>query len=138
MLLCAFVFLSFFGNDARASHATAPKTGQLNGTWIPTEQEFAGNKMAALSFEKQFLVISDSTYSLTAESADKGTISYSKGKMDIRGKEGPNKGKHFMAIYKLKKDVLTICYNLAGDGYPEKFETEGHAMYFMSTFKRRQ
>ena len=56
--------------------------------------------------------------------------------MDIYGKEGVNSGKHFTAIYKFEEGLLTICYNLSGDRYPEAFETKGKPMYFLSVFKR--
>jgi hypothetical protein len=55
--------------------------------------------------------------------------------MDIYGKEGVNTGKHFTAIYKLENNRLTICYNLAGDKYPELFDTKGRKQYFLCVFK---
>ena len=108
----------------------------LNGTWLPVKQEFGGMSIPPGAFAKQSLVISDSTYTFTAESVDKGVSKYAGGKMDIYGKEGVNTGKHFMALYKLENDQLTICYNLNGDVYPETFDTKGKPKYFMSVFKR--
>ena len=61
---------------------------------------------------------------------------YEAGKMDIYGKEGVNTGKHFTAIYKLEKDEMTICYNLAGDSYPLDFETKSRPTLFLSVFKK--
>ncbi len=119
---------------------TGPKNAitanQLNGNWIPIAQEMGGNTMPKSFYEKQKLSISDSTYVLAAESVDKGIIKYTDGKMDIYGKEGVNAGKHFTAIYKLENDLLTICYNLSGNGYPEKFETNGKPLNFLSVFKK--
>mgnify|MGYP001551270201 FL=1 len=83
------------------------------------------------------LIISDSNYTFTAESVDKGVIRCSGEKMDIYGKEGVNSGKHFTAIYKLENDQLTICYNLSGDAYPEAFDTKGKPKYFMCVFKKQ-
>ena len=83
------------------------------------------------SYNKQKLKICDTTYILTAESVDKGTLKYKNGQMDIYGKEGLNTGKHFPAIYKLDDDQLTICYNLKGNSYPTEFETKSKAGFFV-------
>ena len=108
----------------------------LNGIWIPVKEEIGGQELPALVFAKQKLVISDSTYTFTAESIDKGIVKYSGDKMDIYGKEGVNAGKHFAAIYKYKPAQLTICYNLAGDSYPVAFETKSKPLLFLCVFKK--
>jgi uncharacterized protein (TIGR03067 family) len=108
----------------------------LNGTWIPIRQEIGGKELPKAYFEKQKLILQDSLYTLIAESMDKGITRISPGKLDIYGKEGVNEGKHFTSIYKLEKDELTVCYNLAGDHYPESFSTQGHPLYFLSVFKK--
>jgi uncharacterized protein (TIGR03067 family) len=112
------------------------KTGELNGTWAPVQQEMAGKQYPTSAFENQRLVIRDNMYTVTAESVDKGELKYTDGKMDIYGKEGINAGKHFTAIYKYEKKKLTICYNLKGDSYPETFETKEKPMFFLSVFKK--
>lgn len=109
---------------------------QLNGTWIPVQQEMGGTVLPAASFEKQSLVLNDSTYVFTAESVDKGVVRCNGNKMDIYGKDGVNTGKHFTAIYKVENDQLHICYNLAGDGYPADYKTTGKPMYFLCVFKK--
>jgi len=115
------------------------QTNNLNGTWIPVKQETAGKELPKAVYEKQKLVISDSNYTFTAESVDKGIVRYGKGdKMDIYGKEGVNTGKHFAAIYKFENEQLTICYNLVGDSYPEAFETKSKPTLFLSVFKKKQ
>jgi uncharacterized protein (TIGR03067 family) len=112
------------------------KPGELNGTWVPINQEIAGKRLPSAAFEKQKLIISDNMYTFIAESVDKGELKYSSGKMDIYGKEGVNAGKHFTAIYKYENGQLTICYNLSGDSYPEAFETKSKELLFLSVFKK--
>ena len=113
------------------------KSNVLDGVWIPVKQEISGAELPKSAFEKQRLVISDTTYTFYAESIDKGVSKFSDGKLDIWGKEGVNMGKHFMAIYKYEDEILTICYNLAGNVYPESFDTKGKPAYFTSTFIRQ-
>jgi len=108
----------------------------LNGEWTPVRQEIAGNDLPKTLFEKQKLVISDSIYTLSAESVDKGILNYKDGKMDIYGKDGVNAGKHFTSIYKFENGQLIICYNLTGDSYPETYETKSKPTLFLAAFKK--
>ncbi|MGZ3905028.1 MAG: hypothetical protein ACXVC6_15105 [Bacteroidia bacterium] len=108
----------------------------LNGSWTPVKQEMGGKELPKTVFEKQKLVMIDSSYTVKAESIDKGIARYKNGKMDIYGHDGVNKGKHFTAIYKQEKGFLYICYNLAGDSYPKNYESKDHPMFFLSVFKR--
>jgi uncharacterized protein (TIGR03067 family) len=122
-----------------SSKEAVGQSNKLNGTWVPVKQEIAGKELPKAAYEKQKLVIIDSNYIFTAESVDKGTIRYGNDdKMDIYGKEGVNAGKHFTAIYKLENEQLTICYNLAGDSYPDGFETKSKPTLFLSVFTKQQ
>jgi uncharacterized protein (TIGR03067 family) len=138
-----FICLLIFGLGCANTKNATMKPNKLNGTWVPAKQEMGGTLLPKAAFEKQKLIISDSTYTFTAESIDKGVVKYKDDKMDIYGKEGVNAGKHFTAIYRYENlpagqadEQLTICYNLKGDSYPEAFETKGKPMYFLSVFKK--
>ena len=132
-----FIFLLIIGAGCAGTKNATIKLSRLNGTWIPVKEEMGGTLLPKAAFEKQQLIIRDSTYSFTAESVDKGVIKYSNNdKMDIYGKEGVNKGKHFTAIYKYENEQLTVCYNLLGNSYPEAFETKGKPGLFLSVFKK--
>ena len=108
----------------------------LIGSWVPISQSLGDKELPSSSFGKQKLILSDSSYTVEAESIDKGIVLYNANKMDIYGKEGPNAGKHLTAIYQYENKQLTICYNLKGDGYPENFETKGHPRYFLAVFEK--
>ena len=112
------------------------QSNKLNGSWVPVKLEINGNALPAETFEKHKLIINDTAYTFIAESVDKGIISYKDGKMDIYGKDGVNAGRHITTIYKFENDQLVICYNLAGDKYPESYETKGKPTYFLATFKK--
>ena len=108
----------------------------LNGSWKPVHQEIGGTRLPEAVVTSQQLIIADTNYTVIAESVDKGSMKFNGDKIDIYSKEGVNAGKHFTAIYKLKNDSLTVCYNLAGDGYPAEFTTAGQPLYFLSVFTR--
>lgn len=136
MRLISFIMLILLMAGCASTKNTSVKSKQLNGTWLPIKQEIGGKAFPAAVYQNQKLIIKDSTYTLVAESVDKGIIKFNGNKMDIYGKEGVNVGKHFTAIYKLENDELTICYNLAGNAYPEVFETTGKMTFFLSVFKK--
>jgi hypothetical protein len=93
-----------------------------------------GKALPSPGFDRDTLTLSDTVYNYT--SRDKGMVSYKNGMMDIYSREGVNAGKHFTAIYKVDHGALTVCYNLAGDGYPADFETISKQSLFLAVFKR--
>jgi uncharacterized protein (TIGR03067 family) len=129
--------LLFISMGCASTKQVNEKSKLLNGNWVPVKQEMGGALLPRAVFEKQKLIILDSTYTMIAESADKGVVKYGKDKMDIYGKEGVNAGKHFRAIYKIENRQLVVCYNLAGDSYPETYDTRGKPMYFLSVFEKK-
>lgn len=116
----------------------AGNTNSLNGNWKPVQQEMNGRALPAIVFQSQLLTIQDSLYTLKAESMDKGILRFAGAQMDIYGKEGVNKDKHFTALYALQKDTLRICYNLKGDAYPTTFTTKGGGLLFLSVFVKQE
>ncbi len=131
-----FMFLFFIGSSCGTTKKLSKNSTVLNGIWVPIKQEMGGKELPILAFEKQKLTINDSVYTVIAESIDKGVIIFTDNKMDIYGREGVNAGKHFTAIYKVENGNLTICYNLAGDSYPEAFETKSKRLLFLSVYKK--
>ena len=133
-----FLFLFLLSLGFTHSKNIIMEKNKLDGKWVPIMLEINGNSLPEATFKNQQLIISDSTYIFIAESTDKGLVKYTDDKIDIYGKEDVNAGKHFTAIYKMENELLTICYNLAGDQYPEAFETKGKPSYFLAVFKKEE
>lgn len=136
MRLLTTISVLIFGLGCAGTRNTTSKPNQLNGSWVPVKQEIGGTSLPNTAFATQRLMINDSNYTVIAESVDKGIIQYAGNKMDIYGKDGVNKGKHFTAIYKYENEQLSICYNLTGDSYPETFDTKGKRLFFLSVFQK--
>jgi uncharacterized protein (TIGR03067 family) len=109
---------------------------KMQGTWLPVRQEMGGKALPPAVYKGQKLIMQDSLYTVIAESVDKGVVKTNGNQLDIYGRDGVNKGKHFTAIYQLKDGELSICYNLADSVYPDAFTTQGHPLYFLSVFKK--
>ena len=72
--------------------------------------------------------------------ADRGTVKLDPSKspkaMDIRGAEGPNKGKTILAIYELDGDTLRVCYDHSGKARPSAFKAEAKSPRSLITYRR--
>src|ERR1700712_5761183 len=88
MRISIVFFLVILGITCNTAKSSKTNRHQLDGTWFPTMQEMAGKKLPDAMLANQKLVIADSNYTVFAESADKGRLTYSGGKMDITGTEG--------------------------------------------------
>lgn len=113
----------------------------MNGSWQIATATIGGKKLPEQFAKSMKLILKDGTYVLKSGfSDDSGTVkikSDAKPKqMDITGTSGANKGKTFPAIYKVGKDSLTICYNLAGKTRPKKFESTAGTKLFLAIYKR--
>lgn len=124
-----------WSQDAASEHK------KLNGTWIPTSAELAGQPFPAEVLKTLKLVLDGDKYTVHAgDKLDKGRVKLDLTKkpkaMDIIGEEGPNKGKTFPAIYELDGDTLRVCYNLGGKERPSEFKTEKDKFIFLAIYKR--
>ncbi len=136
MRLAVFIVLLIAVSGCAGSKKAGSATAVLNGTWVPVQQEMGGRALPASFYQSQQMIISDSNYTVTAESVDRGVVSVHDNKIDIYGRDGVNKGKHFTAIYKYEHEQLTICYDLSGKDYPQAFDTKGKPLYFLSVFRK--
>ncbi|MEN9685440.1 MAG: hypothetical protein RLZZ28_1226, partial [Bacteroidota bacterium] len=79
--LCVLAIAGLFFSCAPSKNSSAVHS--LNGRWVPIEEEIGGKPLPAEAFMKQQLVLSDSNYTMVAESVDKGVVVMQAGnKMD--------------------------------------------------------
>ncbi len=130
--------LSIMSISLCAAAQLKTSASEIDGVWIPIRQELGGTEFPPEGFAKHKLVINDTSFTYLSENTEKGALKFNGHKLDIYGREGINKGRHFATIYKYEKGLLTICYNLQGDSYPETFETEGKSNFFISVFKKEE
>ncbi len=115
----------------------------MEGTWLPSSAELAGEKFDDKVLKTIKLVLKDDKYTVTVgEVTDKGTATLDPSKdpktMDITGTDGPNKGKTFLCIYELKEDSLKVCYDLSGKKRPTEFATKPDSSLYLVTYKREK
>jgi uncharacterized protein (TIGR03067 family) len=124
------------GDDAKKDESA------IDGTWKATSAELSGKELPRKASETFTLSLKNGKYEVVAESPDRGTVTYNDSakpkEMDIKGTDGPNKGKTFLAIYELSGDKLTICYDLSGASRPTEFKTQPNTQLFLVTYERKK
>ncbi|MFM8851507.1 MAG: TIGR03067 domain-containing protein [Cytophagales bacterium] len=109
----------------------------LLGIWMVMSAEMGGKDITAM-FANERMEMKQNAYSILSGNIviDSGTllIDENAGEVDIVGTEGPNKGKQFKCIYKMKGDRLIICYSL-GDR-PTAFATDASHQWVLITWTK--
>ena len=125
------------GND------TPNDANSMNGAWLPSAAQLAGEEFPDEVRKSIKLVIDDGKYMVTVgTNLDRGTVKLDPSKtpkeLDITGTEGPNKGKTILAIYEKSGDTLRICYDLSGKARPAEFKSEKGTLQFLVTYERQK
>ena len=111
------------------------------GKWKIMEAELGARKLPPADFENLVLELDENSYQLIdGKVIDSGfiePISHETLKaLAITGVFGPNKGKTFQCIYRFEGEDMIMCYNLDGDGIPQKFETRPDSLLYLVRYKR--
>ncbi len=114
----------------------------IQGTWVPITAELGGHALPEDRLLSMKLILAKQNYTmLVGKTSDKGTVTLNSEvrpmAMDVRGTEGPNKGKTIPAIYQLAGDTLKVCYNLSGQERPTEFMTRPNTNLFLVMYKRQ-
>ena len=140
LLTWTAILLVSFGSAK--SDDTKKDEPRIDGKWVAAKAEMGGKKLPKEVAANLKLTLKKGEYEVIAESPDRGTVTYDTSAlpktMDIKGVEGPNKGKTFLAIYELNDDELTICYDLSGESRPTEFKTQPNTKLFLVTYAREK
>ena len=133
----SILFFTFFTIGCGTTKNTEPVYFPLNGIWIPVRQEIGGNELPQSVYKNDILIIGDSTYSVTAENIDLGSLMFTRDHMKIIRKKGVNEGNYYYAMYRYENEQLIICYHLTSGRHPAGFDTKNDPGLFLSTYKRK-
>jgi uncharacterized protein (TIGR03067 family) len=115
----------------------------LQGTWKPAKAELAGQPMAGEILKSISLKMDNGKYEVfVGELPDRGVYTIDPAtkpkSITVTGTEGPNQGKTFPAIYELKGETLTICYDLSGAKRPAEFKSLPGTKLYVVTYNRKK
>ncbi|HUL19672.1 MAG TPA: TIGR03067 domain-containing protein [Steroidobacteraceae bacterium] len=102
-----------------ASPAPAPPGPALEGAWVPIAASVAGSALRVEELRVRYLLLHGGGYRIIDRSnrvVDRGHYRLDDARsppaMDIMGEAGPYAGRTMLAVYELRGDELTVCYDL--------------------------
>ncbi len=125
-----------------ASTDHAPR-GPLEGAWVPIAASVAGSRLAVDELRVRYLLLEAGGYSIIDRSnhvVDGGRYLVNEeptpATLDIVGRSGPHAGHTMRAIYELRGDELTVCYDLEGGERPADMQPQGDQLLLRITYTR--
>ena len=116
---------------------------QLEGAWVPIAASIAGSRVAVDELRVRYLLLEAGGYSIIDRSnhvVDGGRYlvneELSPATMDIVGGSGPHAGRTMRAIYELRGDELTVCYDLEGGERPANLQPQQDRLLLRITYSR--
>ena len=120
----------------------APR-GPLEGAWVPIAASVAGSRLAVDELRVRYLLLEAGGYSIIDRSnhvVDGGRYLVNEeltpATMDIVGGSGPHAGHTMRAIYELRGDELTVCYDLEGGERPANMQAREDQLLLHITYTR--
>jgi len=102
---------------------------QLEGAWVPIAASVAGSRVAVDELRVRYLLLEDGGRYLVNEQLTPATL-------DIVGRSGPHAGRTMRAIYELRDDELTVCYDLEGGERPANMQPQEDQLLLRITYTR--
>jgi uncharacterized protein (TIGR03067 family) len=115
----------------------------LDGAWVPIAASVAGSGVAVDELRVRYLLLEAGGYRIIDRSnhvVDGGRYLLNEEQtpatMDIVGRSGPNAGRTLLAIYELRGDELTVCYDLEGRERPANLKPQDDRLLLRITYTR--
>ena len=131
--------------NAEKSGVPNPDARAHEGVWKPIAAVLGGVRLPEDAVKAITLKITDGNYEVTIEGEkkpDKGICTLDTTKtpkrMTIKGTDGPNRGKTFLAIYEMKDAVsMRVCYDLSGKEFPKEFKAPKGTPLYLVGYRRQ-
>ncbi len=123
--------------------STQNQSPSNQGDWQAVKAVLAGAPFPDAVTDGITLSINGTEYRvLVAGNSDKGTCEIDQSsaplRMTIRGTEGPNTGKTFLAICDFpNSEEMRVCYDLQGSSFPEEFTSTAENGHFLVNYRRK-
>jgi uncharacterized protein (TIGR03067 family) len=115
----------------------------LEGAWVPVAANVSGQELLVRELRVKYLVLDGRDYSIvdrTNQIVDSGEYlvndSINPRAIDIVGRDGPNAGHSMLAIFELKDNRLTVCYDLDGTERPASLQAQEDQLLLSITYER--
>ena len=129
------------GTLTGAARLVADDAKDSIGTWVAEKATLGGKDIDLAGLKLKIEAGGKYTVDHGAE-ADKGTFTLdaktTPKSMEIKSEMGPLKGKTIPAIYELKGDTMTVCYDMEMKAKPAKFESPADSQVLLVVYKREK
>lgn len=134
--------VSLEAGESEAGAAKPAKNRSLDGTWEIASAQLGGKPFPEKVARSMKLILKGNTYTMKSPGPlDKGVTKTDRStrpyKLDIKGTEGPNKGRTILAIFKHRGETLTVCYDLGGWKRPTEFKSAAGTLQYLVVYKRK-
>jgi hypothetical protein len=99
---------------------------QLEGAWLPIAASVAGSRVAVDELRVRYLLLEAGGYSIIDRS----------NQVVDGGRCGPHAGRTMRAIYELRGDELTVCYDLEDRERPANLQPQDDQLLLRITYTR--
>jgi uncharacterized protein (TIGR03067 family) len=120
-----------------------PQVAALEGAWTPIAASVADQSLAVADLRVRYLLMSAGGYRIVDTSnrvVESGRYHAdpccSPPTIDIVGDTGPHAGRTMLAIYELRGDELTVCYDLERQERPDSLEPRRNVPQLRITYTR--
>jgi uncharacterized protein (TIGR03067 family) len=128
------------------TNETKTGVGAHQGFWKPIGAVMSGARLPSDALKAITLKIDGDKYEVTVigeDHADRGTCTLDESttpkRMTIKGTDGPNRGKTFLAIYEMKDaGSLRVCYDLSGTDFPKEFKAPKGTQHYLVGYRRQK
>lgn len=115
----------------------------LEGVWVPVAASVAGTRLPVEELRVRYLLLECGGYRIIDRSnrvVDGGHYHIdpqrSPPSIDIMGETGPHAGRTMLAIYELRGDELTLCYDLERPERPVNLSPQRNQPLLRITYER--
>src|SRR6202521_3466041 len=115
----------------------------LEGAWVPIASSVAGSRGAVDELRVRYLLLEAGGYSIidcSNQVVDGGCYLVNEeltpATMDIVGGSGPHAGRTMRAIYELRGDALTVCYDMEDRERPANLQPQDDQLLLRITYTR--
>jgi uncharacterized protein (TIGR03067 family) len=115
----------------------------LEGAWVPVAASVSGKELVVAELRVKYLVLDGHDYSIIDRSnqiVDRGEYlvndSATPWTIDIVGRDGPNAGRSMLAIFELRDNRLTVCYELDSRNRPANMQPQEDQLLLSITYER--
>ena len=114
-----------------------PVSAPLIGRWTPADAQMGGQDYPVQKFAGAILNMTEHEYAFAGDRGNYEVVYVgTPSRLDFHAEQGLNAGRLIPAIYQLRGDELTICYQLGPGVRPRAFDSPAGSQILLIRYRR--